>query len=566
MTKISNRKLFNFPKHEHYGTGIASGLGSRPGYRMGGQVKPKRGIVDGPGGYAGEKELESSQLDLSDILNQISPTYQLSPEQAVERAKTLRSGSVIPDREQYAVPYQDYATDYSKYAMDYSPYATDYSKYKPTTMDAIGATAAKTIEDMEITPANTLGRKSLIATLAKNFQQQAAKTKSRRQELDMLTEESKTKMSMLTAENKNKLDIATGENATQLALKEAEQRKNIGIEKEGDLLNENEKVLTLASNIYTGSLNKSNKEKLTQGERFLEVLKNPLTTAGEIFKQMDALGVAGGYTQRKIELSDNFDKNVWMKQNWDYAPGKSWDAATKDKLGIPTKSQNKDAYEFYVKEKNKYIANNLNEFFKVYSTDNRPIKFTDDLRLTTEVSKNIEATLSNATKENLNNENLNAVLNEVVNYPSQDARDLALGIINLGHALTLDVTDENRRWEQEGRPFSPSDLDSYLTLFSQKYPELENEFDNLKEYTKSLKPSEIKLAEGGRVGYANGGQVGLEYEDMRNAFTSSQINDYDLKLILNDRTMLGDFALIRNYTDIEDFNEKYDTNIDLPIG
>ena len=53
---------------------------------------------------------------------------------------------------------------------------------------------------------------------------------------------------------------------------------------------------------------------------------------------------------------------------------------------------------------------------------------------------------------------------------------------------------------------------------------------------------------------------------MRTAFTPNQISDYDMKLLTNDRTMLGDFASIRDYSELEDFNTKYATNIELPIG
>ena len=58
--------MFKQPQHEHRSTGIASGLQYRDGYAAGGQVTtPKRGLVDGPGGYAGhEPGLESINPDL----------------------------------------------------------------------------------------------------------------------------------------------------------------------------------------------------------------------------------------------------------------------------------------------------------------------------------------------------------------------------------------------------------------------------------------------------------------------------------------------------------------------
>ena len=50
MSKILNRPMFRGGgRVSSYNTGITSGLG----YATGGQVPPKRGLVDGPGGYAG---------------------------------------------------------------------------------------------------------------------------------------------------------------------------------------------------------------------------------------------------------------------------------------------------------------------------------------------------------------------------------------------------------------------------------------------------------------------------------------------------------------------------------
>ena len=38
MNDVLKRKLFNLPTHDHRGTGIASGLEYRPGYKVGGRV------------------------------------------------------------------------------------------------------------------------------------------------------------------------------------------------------------------------------------------------------------------------------------------------------------------------------------------------------------------------------------------------------------------------------------------------------------------------------------------------------------------------------------------------
>jgi hypothetical protein len=49
MSRILRRPMFRGGRVESRGTGITSGLG----YASGGQATPKRGLVDGPGGYAG---------------------------------------------------------------------------------------------------------------------------------------------------------------------------------------------------------------------------------------------------------------------------------------------------------------------------------------------------------------------------------------------------------------------------------------------------------------------------------------------------------------------------------
>ena len=59
MDKVLNRKMFQAPTYKHQSTGIASGLEYRSGYKVGGMVKPKRGLVNEPGGYAGIEELIS---------------------------------------------------------------------------------------------------------------------------------------------------------------------------------------------------------------------------------------------------------------------------------------------------------------------------------------------------------------------------------------------------------------------------------------------------------------------------------------------------------------------------
>ena len=48
MTRVLRRPMFRGGPVSSYGRGIASGLAD-------GGMPPKRGLVDGPGGYAGEE-------------------------------------------------------------------------------------------------------------------------------------------------------------------------------------------------------------------------------------------------------------------------------------------------------------------------------------------------------------------------------------------------------------------------------------------------------------------------------------------------------------------------------
>ena len=64
MSKVLRRPMFRGGRVDSRGTGITSGL--LDGYMNGGTVTAKRGLVDGPGGYAGDLDLILQQ-QLSDI-------------------------------------------------------------------------------------------------------------------------------------------------------------------------------------------------------------------------------------------------------------------------------------------------------------------------------------------------------------------------------------------------------------------------------------------------------------------------------------------------------------------
>ena len=84
MSKVLQRTMFRNQAskamfstangHDHRGTGIASGLEYRPGYKVGGMVKPKRGLVNEPGGYAGSDDLKDEIQYLDPLLQQTIST------------------------------------------------------------------------------------------------------------------------------------------------------------------------------------------------------------------------------------------------------------------------------------------------------------------------------------------------------------------------------------------------------------------------------------------------------------------------------------------------------------
>ena len=173
MSRILNRPLFRQIKQEHRGTGITSGLQYRQNYRVGGQVKQaKRGLVDGPGGYAG--------LNVNPNLNFGMSTDQLSLGSAINQTNTNLSRSLTLDN----LIAQEKARRESVLP------ATDFSKYNPTAIDAIGGAATKTLEEITTpTTDRTLGKKSEVATFIKNLGKTSAAGKERRQELDLLAKQ-----------------------------------------------------------------------------------------------------------------------------------------------------------------------------------------------------------------------------------------------------------------------------------------------------------------------------------------------------------------------------------------
>ena len=100
MDKVLNRKMFQAPTYKHESTGIASGLEYRSGYKVGGMVKPKRGLVNEPGGYAGIEELISgtglaSPLSLDEPMTAAEQLYADVP--TVDYGQGTTRGDVVQE-------------------------------------------------------------------------------------------------------------------------------------------------------------------------------------------------------------------------------------------------------------------------------------------------------------------------------------------------------------------------------------------------------------------------------------------------------------------------------------
>ena len=78
MSRILRRPMFRGGRVSSYGTGIASGLAD-------GGMPPKRGLVDGPGGYGGEQSRWEKFLDWTS--RNVSGNENISGAEIVEGAK-----------------------------------------------------------------------------------------------------------------------------------------------------------------------------------------------------------------------------------------------------------------------------------------------------------------------------------------------------------------------------------------------------------------------------------------------------------------------------------------------
>ena len=542
--------MFSTPKHEHQSTGIASGLEYRPGYKVGGRVGYHGG---GPTGHdhphGGTNPLDVNPRMGKDYLNLAG----LATEQIY--------GGIPQD------------ADFGQFDIDRSQYATDYSKYEPTRLGAVGQAAGETVGKQF-----PVGQ-SQWADFISNLSRTSSEYKTKKDELALMADQDVKKIAMAESEeeqaaamenHKHKFKLAFQKGETQLDLytnylKLAMDQHKIDKQTEIDMLK-------IQSDVLTGGPGKP-----TEKQQLITDIKSGNLTDSDIIQRVIVYDLAE-YDSYEIGL--NFDESFKTRQKLKLSGKETWNVK---KYGIPTPSDG-EAYNIYIKEKTDAVIRAKDSAIADFKAIKHTADSTGNVMSAEEMGRDVMAVLP----QNMDpTNNLGSAVNAITMYGYSpkigntdlgEARVLAINIIQLSEALKLDVNNENRQLpagEGKTRPVLEDDLQAAIDELKAFEGASTPLYNALKKYIDESRDQWKKLGEqggfakGGRVGYAHGGQVeqvGISFEEMRTAFTPNQISDYDMKLLANDRTMLGDFASIRDYSELEDFNTKYATNIELPIG
>jgi len=576
MSKVLQRAMFKQPQHEHRSTGIASGLQYREGYAVGGQVTtPKRGLVDGPGGYAGH----NINLPTNTGLENLNPDVSLSAlgitnvdqdlneifKKAQEKAEGLRVET--PDFMSLAVDRTPLARDYSKDALDFSQYAIDYDKFRPTAFEPIGAAAGRTIG--EPIPVG----ESQLARFISNLQEESADFKTTRRELDMLKEEQDKKIKELTDTQAVELSRLTDQSTQQMELLNLNEAQDLKKTQMQSILDSNiankETIASLYEQGIDFYLEKRKQDidaltpgSLTQGEQFMQIVNNPNSTFSDVTQAMDAFGIAGGYSKFRTDKIEEFD--AFYKERRQLVPGQS--RKQKDIIPVPGSA----GYDAYITERNAFVADRLNNLIGSESAySDTGIAFADDLTLVQENIKN-EFLPSFEGLDTSANLPLTAVIQNAATKV-EDVRTAVINFFNLLERSKLPDGDERKMFNglsdelPVARPILPADVQQLKDAYAagvQNLPPIDLE-PFIKIYNNA----------GGVSGFANGGLVTattdtalkLNRDQMRMAFSPQQISDFDLTQIVNDKEMSVDFARIKDRIDLDEFNDKYNTEIILPL-
>ena len=551
MNKVLQRAMFSIPKHEHKSTGIASGLEYRTGYRVGGRV-----------GYHGGGPLGHDHPHGGTNPLDINPRF---------GGDYLDLAGMATEQIYGGIPQ----ADFGQFDIDRSQYATDYSKYEPTRLGAVGQAAGETVGKQF-----PVGQ-SQWADFISNLSRTSSEYKTKKDELALMADQDAKKIAMAddaeaqaaAIENyKHNLKLATDKGKTQGDL----YTNYLKLAMDQYKIDEKTKVdiLKIQSDAITGG----GPGKPTEKQQLIAEIKSGNLTDADIIHRLIVWDLA---EYSSYEIGENFNEGFLKKEEFKHGEDK-WDV---EEYGIPGPTDGK-AYDAYMKEKTDAIIRAKDSAI----ADFKVIKHTSDSDGTIMSAEEMGRDVMAALPQNMDRtNNLGSAVNAITMYGYSpqtgdtdlgEARVLAINIIQLSEALKLDINHEDRQLpvgEGKTRPVLEEDLQAAIDELKKLegadtplYDALKKYLDESRDYITKKKIKRLEeqegFAKGGRVGYANGGQVGISFEEMRTAFTPNQISDYDMKLLANDRTMLGDFASIRDYSELEDFNTKYATNIELPIG
>ena len=522
-----------------WNTDQGTGVGGRVGYQPGGVVNPDASDLS-------EIPLKSEVFNNPNLSSGVN--FQLGFDQANALAKKLTADQYIPKLDKYKIDYNDPSL---KIDYDDPSLKIDYDKSKPTGLDTLSSTIYKTLKDQsQIVPGQPSGKRSTVSTLVNNFLETSIENKKIRKELDSMAE----KDAAATA-------LKTKKDAVTTAFKTKEQDQAFGIAGEEALAKQSAKELELTTDLFKDSLKTDN---LTNAGNFLKLVNDPNIDFVTLTQGMDAYGVSGGYTAFRADALQEFDDN-YKKRGIRIKRKGTGNKQLKQMIPAP---QDGEIYEEYVAERDNYIAERLNDFIGPTSTyKSAGLFFTSDLQLSSDLYKGY-------IKDLFKDVNVDETLNNILKQTSvlgKEERKAITDFLQLSEGLkvggSFDGLDSKL---PTPRPILAADVVQLLEEYKKQGIDLRDK--NVGSKFKFLQPYLQGYNDGGRVGFSIGGSVATEnndsltFEEMRASFSPQQINDAELKEIVRSKEMLEDFAHVRDPIDLNEFNDKYDTNISLMLG
>ena len=231
MNDVLKRKLFNLPTHDHRGTGIASGLEYRPGYKVGGRVgfdagghahphqddftlpfdpQPNMDVIEpqqnfgDPLGYGPPRGEDFSmdyghgprrnKIDTSEAeaAMQVQDLTGAVTEQTIPQPTlTTNIGMSTLGKDKEFIDRVNTIEDMISEATE----DIDYSKYAPTTGEVLTEGMTTAYDKLYETPiaAGTLGKPSVVGTYINEIAKATNAAKATRKELDLMGETEKKK-------------------------------------------------------------------------------------------------------------------------------------------------------------------------------------------------------------------------------------------------------------------------------------------------------------------------------------------------------------------------------------